>query len=207
MTLVLNASQHKVSLQDGLHNQTKRRGGNAMQELVLDNNKKMGFRFPTFKKFSLKELNKNQKGLTLIELLAVIVIIAIIAAIAIPSIGGILKNTRVSAHKSNAHMIIDSTRTMITGEGIIPSATKDTWTLKELHDGGFLETIPKDPSDKTNPYNETTSLVKVTPDATTGNNKYTITLVGTNGVSHITAQDEDKVDTLKFGTTAADVQE
>ncbi|OCT14504.1 hypothetical protein A8709_25195 [Paenibacillus pectinilyticus] len=164
----------------------------------------MKFRLP---KISLKELNKNQKGLTLIELLAVIVIIAIIAAIAIPSIGGILKNTRVSAHKSNAHMFIDATRTMITGEGLTPNATKNSWSLKELHDGGFLETVPKDPSNKTQTYDEDATKVTVAPDATTGNFEYTITIVGKNAVTHITAIKEAGIDDLKFGTTAADVQE
>ncbi|WP_244163189.1 prepilin-type N-terminal cleavage/methylation domain-containing protein [Paenibacillus pectinilyticus] len=176
-----------------------------MNELALDNNNKwMKFRLP---KISLKELNKNQKGLTLIELLAVIVIIAIIAAIAIPSIGGILKNTRVSAHKSNAHMFIDATRTMITGEGLTPNATKNSWSLKELHDGGFLETVPKDPSNKTQTYDEDATKVTVAPDATTGNFEYTITIVGKNAVTHITAIKEAGIDDLKFGTTAADVQE
>jgi type IV pilus assembly protein PilA len=153
-------------------------------------------------------LNKNQKGLTLIELLAVIVIIAIIAAIAIPSIGGIIKNTRVSAHKSNAHMVIDATRLMTTGQGVSTSeAIRATgWTLKDLHEGGFLETVPKDPSDKPNAYDEATSLVVITQDAN-GNFVYTVTLVGTNGVSHITKQAEADIDKLKFGTTAADVQE
>lgn len=176
-----------------------------MNELTMNNEIKVTkFRMP---KFSLKEMNKNQKGLTLIELLAVIVIIAIIAAIAIPSIGGILKNTRVSAHKSNAHMFIDATRTMITGEGIVPSATKDTWSLKDLHDNGFLETVPKDPSNKTDTYDDVNTVVKVTPDATTGNMEYTVTIKGKNSVTHITAKKEVEIDDLKFAKDDTGVQE
>ena len=48
------------------------------------------------KKFLQKRLN-NEKGLTLVELLAVIVILGIIAAIAVPSIGGIIQNSREKA--------------------------------------------------------------------------------------------------------------
>jgi len=53
------------------------------------------------KKFLQKQL-KNEKGLTLVELLAVIVILGIIAAIAIPSIGGIIENSRIKAAKADA---------------------------------------------------------------------------------------------------------
>ncbi|MGG1515071.1 prepilin-type N-terminal cleavage/methylation domain-containing protein [Paenibacillus oryzisoli] len=179
-----------------------------MNELTMEIQEKKSLRFPRLSKFSLKELNKNQKGLTLIELLAVIVIIAIIAAIAIPSIGGILKNTRVSAHKSNAHMIIDSTRTMVTGQGMSKTEALKAagYTLDDLNKGGFLETVPKDPSNKPEAYDATNSKVVITEDAN-GNYVYTITLVGKNAVNHITAQKEEDIDGLKFGTTAADVQE
>jgi len=53
------------------------------------------------KKLLQKRLN-NEKGLTLVELLAVIVILGIIAAIAIPSIGGIIENSRIKAAKADA---------------------------------------------------------------------------------------------------------
>ena len=57
------------------------------------------------KKFLQKRL-KNEKGLTLVELLAVIVILGIIAAIAIPSIGNIIKNSRVNAVKADAQNVL-----------------------------------------------------------------------------------------------------
>lgn len=56
------------------------------------------------KKFT--KILKNQKGLTLIELLAVIVILAIVAAIAVPSIGGIINNSRDKAVLAEASTII-----------------------------------------------------------------------------------------------------
>ena len=43
----------------------------------------------------MKQILKNEKGLTLIELLAVIVILAIVAAIAVPAIGNIIENSRL----------------------------------------------------------------------------------------------------------------
>lgn len=54
-----------------------------------------------------KRLN-NEKGLTLVELLAVIVILGIIAAIAVPSIGGIIENTRVKAVVADAQNFLSA---------------------------------------------------------------------------------------------------
>lgn len=57
------------------------------------------------KKFLQKRL-KNEKGLTLVELLAVIVILGIIAAIAVPSIGGIIENTRIKAQFADGQNVL-----------------------------------------------------------------------------------------------------
>ena len=48
---------------------------------------------------------KKNKGFTLIELLAVILILSIISLIAIPTVSGILKESRVGAIKSSMQNI------------------------------------------------------------------------------------------------------
>lgn len=53
-----------------------------------------------------KDMNRKKQGFTLVELLAVIVILAIILAIAIPSITGLVANTRRNAFESNVKMVI-----------------------------------------------------------------------------------------------------
>jgi type IV pilus assembly protein PilA len=149
----------------------EQRGGNPVE---LTAKRLESFRIP---KLSLKAWNKDEKGLTLIELLAVIVILAIIAAIAIPSIGGIIKNSQRNATKSNAHMIIDAARFWVTSEGV----TTGSKTLKELHEGGYLENIPNDPLVKGTTYSDTASKVTIATDPNSGNLTYNITLVAADG--------------------------
>lgn len=96
-----------------------------------------------FKKFLKKRL--NQKGLTLVELLAVVVILGIIAAIAVPAIGGIIDNTKVSAHEANETMVQNAAKLYYLGEmdstGTQTAASVDT----ELVQKGYLEAVPEDP--------------------------------------------------------------
>lgn len=85
------------------------------------------------KKLLQKRLN-NEKGLTLVELLAVIVILGIIAAIAIPSIGGIIENSRIKAVKADALNALSAANIYFTEED-----KELNVTLEKLKSSGYLE--------------------------------------------------------------------
>ncbi len=88
----------------------------------------------------MKQLLKNQKGLTLIELLAVIVILAIVAAIAVPAIGNIIDNSRYSAIKADATNVLSGAQLYFTDN---PEATDATVTVQKLMDEKYLESPGK----------------------------------------------------------------
>lgn len=103
----------------------------------------------------LKNMKKDQRGLTLVELLAVVVILAIVAAIAFVLIGNVIDNSRKDAHVSNAKQLISSAKIYESTVGPIPSTGVTTTTLKEKDLIGLLT----DPWDK-KPYTNVGTVTK-----------------------------------------------
>lgn len=128
-----------------------------------------------------QKVMKNQKGMTLVELLAVIVILAIVTAIAVPSIGGIINNSKKSAHISNGLMVINAAKIGVAGQDkqlmdLAENSGNITVTLSQLESFGYLDTVPKDPSAKDSTYDGTSSKVTITKNATSGKYSYSVIL-------------------------------
>jgi type II secretion system protein G len=96
---------------------------------------------------------RNQEGITLIELLAVIVILAVIAAIAVPVVLGSISKSKVSVTQQNMSVIVEALNRYATDHnGTYPKATTPTdaqTALSSLLDtnnngNGYLKTIPND---------------------------------------------------------------
>lgn len=100
-----------------------------------------------------KQLKKDERGLTLVELLAVIVILAIVGAIAVVAIGNVMENSRQDAHIANAQQVISSAQLYEAGGGEIGTEHD----AQVLITDGYLDTLI-DPWDEGNDdYNFTLS--------------------------------------------------
>lgn len=86
----------------------------------------------------MKNILKNRKGFTLVELLAVIVILALIMGIAAFSMQGVTENVRISSMKSSAISYLDGVRTSLL-------AIQDLKPGDYYFDGKILETDVESP--------------------------------------------------------------
>ena len=130
----------------------------------------------------MKQLRKNEKGLTLIELLAVIVILGIVAAIAIPAIGNIIDDSKDDVHNANALMILNAAR-LAEASGV-EYDEEGKMTLNYLVEKGYLSSVPKNPSDD-QPYHGAKSYVKKE------NGKYSVVLVNSKGKKELEKTEDE----------------
>lgn|SRR5690606_13303873 len=107
----------------------------------------------------IRQALKNEKGLTLVELLAVVVILGIISAIAIPSIGGLINNSKKDAHIANAQQMVNSAKLMVTSQDIEFADGKATVLLSDLISKGYIEEM-KNPSEGTYSGNSSVTITK-----------------------------------------------
>ncbi|WP_409270810.1 type II secretion system protein [Neobacillus sp. SCS-31] len=106
---------------------------------------------------NIKKKMKDQRGLTLVELLAVIVILGIISAIAVPSIGGLIDNTKKDAHLANAQQMINSAKLAVTTNTTLQDSNTYFLTLEYLEDKKFMDFV-KDPDKTNNGYTRGTNV-------------------------------------------------
>jgi type IV pilus assembly protein PilA len=129
----------------------------------------------------MKKRLKNQRGMTLVELLAVIVILGIISAIAVPSIGGLIDNTKKDAHIANAQQIANAAKLKVTSDNEALPAGGKQFPLKTLIDEKYIDNI-KDPSDSSKFYSPTETKIEVKKNAS-GNIEYRVKLIANDGTT------------------------
>lgn len=110
----------------------------------------------------MKQIMKDEEGLTLVELLAVVVIMAIIAGIAAVAISKVIQRTREDAQVSNVQQMIASANLYDIQE---EQGLQDKTTLAKLKEDGTIKSVEfaKDKEKK-----ETASKIIFNKNKTTG---------------------------------------
>lgn len=86
-------------------------------------------------------MKKGNKGFTLIELLAVIIILSVIALIAVPTIMGIIEETKASAAKDSAYGFISAAELYYAEKTMTDGTAPTTSTVDNLKLKGTKPTI------------------------------------------------------------------
>lgn len=93
----------------------------------------------------MKQIMKDEEGLTLVELLAVVVIMAIIAGIAAVSISKVIQRTREDAQVSNVQQMMASANLYDiqeeNGLGVDEGGNPKITTLNDLKEKGTIKTV------------------------------------------------------------------
>jgi len=84
---------------------------------------------------AIKKKLKDQRGLTLVELLAVVVILGIISAIAVPSIGGLIDNTKEDAKVAEGIQIVNAAKLFVASKSPVSGTVIGSKELDSYLDG------------------------------------------------------------------------
>ena len=88
----------------------------------------------------MKNVKKDVRGFTLVELLAVIVVLAIIMLIAVNAVLPRMNSAREQAFAIEANALMEAAQTYVVNESLSTlGALKDCVTVAELRTGGYTE--------------------------------------------------------------------
>lgn len=132
----------------------------------------------------IKDLKKNKKGFTLVEIIVVLVILAILAAAAIPTMLGFVEDAKGKTEIANARAALVAAQAIVTEDYIANNSTGDATmptTTKITDRTGALDPAPTAITGET-------SGSKIKKLVYTGKYKVTIVVGGTTTVEKVPAK-------------------